>query len=426
MGEAPEAYIPLRKNDLVEELCASGELSSGEEQGFRSLCRLIGAVYHVEFLRLLDNLKNAYAPFDPDADTRILAFEPSARKLHKLNDLFGEFSSLMARADFRHLSGDDIELALHARSHWGLDMDVDFSVFERLAIFARGETREKRQRRRRWRPWVVEEIDVPIYQRLVMILKLRKHERIGKDVDTDKIYLQVFKNIPRLDIRMLLPGARVRINQVDRGKIGFSLLGGILLTIGRMAGLAFNNLLQFAWLRNVPEILLLNHPFAIWGLAGGAFGYGWRSYYNYQQTKQRYNLSLTQILYFQNLDTNAGVLFRLIDEAEEQECRETILAYYVLWKRGGCVGCTGADLDAAVRQEIERAAGITVAFELRDTLAVLLRLNLVEQVNGCYRARPLPVAIETLEWTWARFCKYNSLPASPSRPTLPAGPAGAP
>ena len=66
---------------------------------------------------------------------------------------------------------------------------------------------------------------------------------------------------------------------------------------------------------------------AFLGLVGGTIGYGVRSYFGYLNTKQKYQLSLTESLYYQNLDNNAGVLFRLLDEAEEQEGREAILAY---------------------------------------------------------------------------------------------------
>ena len=36
--------------------------------------------------------------------------------------------------------------------------------------------------------------------RLVMILKLRKHKRLPPSIDTEKVYLKVFKDIPKLDL----------------------------------------------------------------------------------------------------------------------------------------------------------------------------------------------------------------------------------
>ena len=45
-------------------------------------------------------------------------------------------------------------------------------------------------------------------------------------------------------------------------------------------------------------------------------------------TKRRYMLNMTQSLYYQNLDNNAGVLLRLLEEGEQQEACEAILAYF--------------------------------------------------------------------------------------------------
>ena len=59
-------------------------------------------------------------------------------------------------------------------------------------------------------------------------------------------------------------------------------------------------------------------PFLIWGVIGGTLGYSARSVYGYLNTRQKYQLNLTQSLYFQNLDNNYGAIQRLLDEAEEQ------------------------------------------------------------------------------------------------------------
>src|SRR5262249_39056932 len=151
--------------------------------------------------------------------------------------------------------------------------------------------------------------------------KQRKHRRLGKSPDTESVFLKVFKDIPKLDLEMLLPGARVQITKWDRSKIGFPLLTGLALAVWKI----IQDVFQF-----VRAVVL--HPSMLWGAAVAGLGYGYKSFYGYQTTKQRYSLNLTQSLYYQNLDNNAGVLFRLLDEAEEQECREAILAYYYLWR----------------------------------------------------------------------------------------------
>jgi hypothetical protein len=281
-------------------------------------------------------------------------------------------------------------------------MDVDFSAFEHIAIFARGDTFQKRTRRPWHKLFQVQEAEVPIYRRLVLILKLRQHPRLGPNVDTKNVYLKVFKDIPKLDVLMLLPGARVQLNALDRGKIGMPLLGGVALAV-------WNVVQDLAW--TVER--LLSSPNTMWALAAGGVGYGYRSYYGYRQTKQRYHLTLTQSLYFQNLDSNAGVLTRLLDEAEEQECRAAVLAYFCLWRYAGEEGWTAGDLDNSMELYLDRYAELPYTCENGQALAKLQKLRLLEAVGaGRYRVLPLEKALAALQESWNDYFVPRTCAAS--------------
>ncbi len=229
MGEFKdrEHFIPIRRSELLELLCADKNLKPEERDVFRQFVRLIVATFHFEYNQRLDELKDAYAPFDPDRDTKQLSPLSAVDRQHRLNDLFCEFPYLMERAHFKHLTKTDLEPLLNHASNWGVLMDVDFSCFERIAIFSRGDSHQKRARRRLFNLYRHEECTVDVFQRLVLILKLRKHRRLPRDVDTDSVYLKVFKDIPKLDVSMMLPGARVRMSTFDRSQIGLPLLTGL-------------------------------------------------------------------------------------------------------------------------------------------------------------------------------------------------------
>jgi len=147
---------------------------------------------------------------------------------------------------------------------------------------------------------------------------------------------------------------------------------------------------------------------AFWGPIAAILGYGYKQWYGYQTTKTTYSLQLTQSLYFQNLDNNAGVLNHLLDEAEEQECREAILGYYYLWRHAGEKGWTSAELDDFIEAELERLAGIKVDFEIDDALAKLEHLQIVTKDGDRYRARPVAKALEMLDWTWDNYFKFSN------------------
>ncbi len=399
MGERAEHehFIPLRRSELIELLSTEPGMSSADTEQFRLFSQLLSARYHYEFHRHLERLKNAYAPFDPDADTRSLQSVGPDERVRRLNELNSVFAWLMERANFKHLSRQDLEPSLHEASILGLRMDVDFSAFEHLAIFGRGEGMRTVRRRRRVRWWRFDEVRVPAYQRLVMILKLRHHKRVPKTVDTDKVYLKIFKDIPRLDVKMMLPTARVRMTKLDRSRVTLPFLSGIGMAVWKAAATVLAVLQQLFTDFTTLLGLIPNSPLVFWGIASTAFGYGTKSYFAYQGTKQQYQLLLTESLYFQTLDSNAGVLYRLLDEAEEQECREALLAYFFLWRQGGEPGLTPAELQARIGQCLDCEAHVRIDFESGDALHKLEQLRLAVKEGERYRALPLNRALEMLD-----------------------------
>jgi hypothetical protein len=402
-----ERYIPLCKNDLIDLLCEDGGLPPQEAESFCLFGDRVTAACHRQYQQRLEKLKADYTPFDPDADTKCVFPLREEERQRKQNELYREFTWLMEHAQYKHLSCGDIEPTLGGASDWGFRMDLDFSVFERLAIFVRGDALQRRVKRRLRSLFRVREVELPIYQRLVMLIKLRPHRRLGKDVKPDCVYFQIFKNIPKLDIKMLLPGARVRFSGWDRVKVAFTVASGL--------GLAAWNVVRAR--TSLPPFALLGLDIALLGLIGGTLGYLVKSYLAFQQTKQRLHLSLTQILFYQNLDTNSGVLYRLLDEAEDQECREVLLAYYFLWRHAGEGGWTAAELDGQATAYLERHTGAAIGCELADAVAQLERQGVVEKVAERYRARPLAEALERFEEEHGPSADTNH--ARPEPPAVP-------
>jgi len=142
---------------------------------------------------------------------------------------------------------------------------------------------------------------------------------------------------------------------------------------------------------------------ALWSLYGPVsliLGYGYSTWYSFQTSRQTYTLQLTQSLYYQNLDSNGGVMFRLLDEAEEQEAREILLAYFFLWRYAGDRGWTAAELDDSIELDLEKRRNLKVDFEIADALMKLERGGIVENsatATGRCRSRP---AQEKLDALW--------------------------
>ena len=67
---AADRFIPYRKQDIVE-MCVR-ELKLDDSLSFRQFCDLLSNSLHVEYHKTLESLKNDYAPFDPNAETKQL------------------------------------------------------------------------------------------------------------------------------------------------------------------------------------------------------------------------------------------------------------------------------------------------------------------------------------------------------------------
>src|SRR5262249_7285383 len=152
-----EHFIPLRKNELIELLLAEPDLSAQDREDLRQFCPLVVATYHFEYHKALERLKDAYAPFDPDADTKSVRTVAEARRRQHLDTFFKEFRWLMERANFEELGPEAIQAALAEASDEGVNMNVDLRVFERYELFARGDVVETHVRRRWWKLWRKEE-----------------------------------------------------------------------------------------------------------------------------------------------------------------------------------------------------------------------------------------------------------------------------
>ncbi len=392
-----EHFIPLRKAELIRLLANDARRHEEEPHHFEQLCILLAATIHYRYHIRLEDLKDLYAPFNPDAVTQELERLNDDERQRLVPVLFDRFTELLQRANYRRLSREEIDQAVGVASDWGVRLQVDFEVFDRLEVYVRGEAVERRTRRSWQTYYRVQEVDVPLYQRLVVVFHLRSNEDPQAGIDNKPVHIKVFKNIPRQDLDMLLPGTHFAMTLLDRGKILLPTLTGIAIAVLKIVKGAL--LLAFAGAYGILGVL---------GLIGGTVGYGVKSFLGYLRTKEKYQLNLTRSLYYQNLDNNAGAIFRVLDEAEEQEFQEAILAYTLLLWKADEQGWTSHQLDVEAEDYLSKILGRDVDFEVHDALAKLGRFGCAAQTaDGHWRAKPLKEALYALDQAWDSYFHHH-------------------
>ncbi len=179
--------------------------------------------------------------------------------------------------------------------------------------------------------------------------------------------------------------------------------GGIVLTTKLGASLVVLGSLFGYWLGVSSQPVELNQAALVALLAGAAAlgGYLWKQFSNFKNRKLRFMQALTQNLYFKNLDNNAGVFHRLANDAEEEESKEAILAYYFLLVND--VPLTRAELDQGIESWFDAEWDCQIDFEIDDALDKLLNLGLVEKSGDELCAVSIEQGIRILDQRWDNY-----------------------
>jgi hypothetical protein len=406
-----EAFIPVRVADLVDVLChetgpaLDHPLAEADQASFRRFADAVAEHVHHDYLRRLKRLKADYDPFDPDCDLLALSPDPIDSK-QKLDDLFDQFARLLQQANYRRLSREELEETMRGASQWGVDMRVEWEAFDKLDVYVRGLTTGTRVVRNWKTLFRKREVQVPVFSRVVLMLKQREHKALGKGADTQNVFLKLFKDIPRQDVEMLLPATRIRFGLVDKLRLSGTGLGMFGFVLFRLASL-FGPLLKvgamlttgafFSEIFGEQGLVMLLAVYAPLALVGG---YAYKTYASYATTRQTYQLQLSKSLYYQNLDNNAGVLYRLLDSAEEQVTRELLLAYFFLWRYAGERGWTANELDERIHGHLSARLGVQVDFDICEAVAKLERAGVVERAGDLLRAVPVGEATAKVDEAW--------------------------
>ncbi|VAW79366.1 hypothetical protein MNBD_GAMMA12-486 [hydrothermal vent metagenome] len=356
--EILERFIPVSVEDLVKDLGDSDFLDEEQTSLFNKISEMFVALYHAQLHKNLLKLKRNYQPYSPDRDTVVVSRASDCKKSEQVATFKRDIQVILDRANFESLSIDEINESLNKVSPYGVAVTVDLDEFEELAIHYRGIGYRILVNRRWETLWIKKRYsEVPIYRRLFVLLK-PKHDdsdNSSGEMNTNCIYLKLFKNIPQHDLEMLFPNTQVKMRLFDKIKLSLTGGGG---TVTGIAGLVAKISGAVASLLGVV-IALVGFAAIIWRQIANVFNH-----------RTKYMAELTKNLYFYNLNNNVGAISQLVDMAEGEEFKEAILAYYFLTAMPDTVFDQDL-LDKKIEDYIEEKYGVTIDFEITDGLRKL-------------------------------------------------------
>ena len=387
---ARENFIPVRKVELVNALAK--KVPARQRGEFSRFCRIVASIYHFNYHKNLETLKELYVPFDPDAEKYLVQIKTSEPDdtADKQDRILGEINALLKSGNYKEIPYSELEKAFNGASPWGIDLIVDFSQYEYYSIYYKGERKDSLEKKYLW---FKKRYEFDMYDRIFFAFKLKETftESDTLSFSKDKLYLKLFKNVPGLDLEMLFPNTNVRISLFDKGKVIVPLVAGGISSLYKI--------MLYVLSQGSPMVLWRQIGF--WSLVGGFFVFALKSFLGYKNTIEKYLKTLTSNLYFQNLDNNSGVLTCLLDDAEEQECREILLAYYFLFAEAGVH--TQKSLDERIERYFAEELSFECDFEVDDALRKLKELGLLKVKGKKLDVVSLKEACRILDRQWDSY-----------------------
>lgn len=412
-----DRFIPLRKTDLIQVCKEEGRLPSELLNDFTTLCQLIVSTLHFEYHQILEELKDSYAPFDPNSDTLAVTQLTADNLQSKQANFTTRFTQVLNAANFEKVTDQDLQDALQEESLFKVRLTVEFDDFDDVVFYRRGEYQQTETISKFW-GLRKQSITFTNYDKVAVYIKFKGESYFNErktatpNFEAGSTIIKLFQNVPKADLEMLFPNSQVRMRTIDKVIIGGSaLVGGAVVLVTKLGAslLVLAALLSYWFGLSSKEVTISTQELIILGTGTGVLGgFIFKEWTKFKNRKMRFMKALADNLYFKNLDNNSGVFHHLIDSAEEEECKEAILAYYFLVINGGSL--TSEQLDKNIELWFAEKFDFQIDFEIADALAKLERFGIIKLNAGYYTALPINEAQAQLDYQWDRIFNVAGTP----------------
>ena len=372
MGVGKSHFIPMPRHEVRERLVAEPAFAPLIQEGLESVCKMLEALDHHSSLGQLERLKVLYSAMDPDSER--------ALDLAEVDAFIATFEEVLVDGNWEHISDEEFELALEGESLFPISMDVRLDEFVTMKLYKLGHdemtesmpsTLDKLLRR------PGKEVKFDVYNRVIQIIRFQESEWFveqgKKKYDPGKmgvgLHLRLFKNVPVADLEVIFPNTSPKMRPVDKAKISLPLLVGLVMLFQQY----LLPIMVGGPTVDLSQALLI-------ALAGALGSYAMKAYMTYRKTKEDYMAAVAKDLYFKGQANNQAVLNMVIDLAEEQEGKESLLCYTFLLAEAD-VGHSIASLDERIEAWLAEQ-DVYADFEIRDAVGDLAEIGLVELADG--------------------------------------------
>jgi hypothetical protein len=411
--EQRDRFIPLRKSDVVTGLVASGQLAGDQEASLRQFARMLSAIIHHQHFEELDRLRETYFYFDPEVGSE--ACRPAKDLEGAYRTLSEEFVRVLTEANFVEIPREVISRASGEHALVRVKIKAPVEEYRDVRMFRRGDHKEIIEvpswfglRRR--------PLEVEFYDDVVLMVatapEAASTAEPGSSHETKKkmrggaVLFKYFRHIARGDLEALFPNVRVVMSVFDQFALGVpAVVGGVPILL-KLASTLTVLFAVIGFYLGVNGTLHDNDTEQALAALSGLFALGafmLRQWGNFHRQSLIHQKQVTDNIYYRNINNNSGIFNYLIGEAEDQDWKEALLAYFGLLT--ATAPLTRQALGARVEALLVDMFSVQVAFGSDAALAQLADLDLLCEESGRFSVPPLAEALVRLEKEWERLLR---------------------
>ena len=404
-----EQYIPFDKEFLLEQQLAKYATEKQESEDFKKLFDILEHYFHYEAFDLIRKLKQNYALFDPDLSKTERAGFTGKSDFPVFKETL---IKVLERGNYSRVEQKTLDEAFKSSDLIGLKLAIDFNDFKDYGLYVRGHHKTSEMVRKFffWK----KEIEFEYYDRVMIYLNYKDAAYFNEKkvplntlpFDPGCIVLKVFKRVPKNDLETIFPNAVPKMSTTDKLLFCVPGLGGGISLLSTKVIPAL--VAMYAAYKSGESIDLLNSKTSLTqglialGILGG---YLFRQYNSFVNKKIKYSKMLSDSLYFKNLGNNSGAFYSLLNSSEEEELKETILAYAFLNQTKSPL--TAEELDNQIESWFKTKLNTDLDFDVEDALYKLKNIGLGKESNGKWEVIPLDKALARVDEIWDSIFDYN-------------------
>jgi hypothetical protein len=420
VAEARDRYLPVRKDDIVAALARQPAFADPTGVGkFHKLCEMLAAIYHYEYFEMLERLRSDYYYFNPQVGQHATADRAELERCY--GDLVQSLDRVLKVANFTALAHAEIGDAHDKRAVLRVAVNAKLGDFREVRFYRRGHHKEVLEIAE-WFGWRRRKIEIDVYDDVVLVAAMRPKAEIASKRDLRRlerrkippgsVLLKCFRNIAGGDLKALFPNARVVMSNTDKLVLSVpALASGIPILINLYTTITVLFLVLGFYLGLSASIEDKDMKTALAALSAlvALGGFVVTQWVRYQRQSLKYQIELTDNIYYRNINNNAGIFDYIIGAAEEQQVKEAFIAYHFLHE--AVSPPTAAELDRRIEDWLRATFGIEVDFDVGDALDKLERLGLLKRDGKRLMVVPFDAAFDTLRRVWDGL-----FPAAPGGP----------